>query len=172
MLEQTAQWRAVRATITSGSLVRLAALQKTGLFDERLFIDSVDHDFCLRSRARGLLVVEASDQVMDHSLGNITRHRFFWRTVNCTNHSPLRRYYITRNQLEAIRRHLFHRPGMDDPRRLPPGYASLATISCMNRSEHGWSPRWRRACVTSCYDDLGPPGAPEPRAGCGTPPFA
>jgi rhamnosyltransferase len=107
VLEQTAQWRAVRATITSGSLVRLAALEKTGLFDERLFIDSVDHDFCLRSRARGLLVVEASDQVMDHSLGNITRHRFFWRTVNCTNHSPLRRYYITRNQLEVIRRHLF-----------------------------------------------------------------
>jgi rhamnosyltransferase len=110
VLEQTAKWRSVRAAITSGTVVRLAALATTGWFDDRLFIDSVDHDFCLRTRARGLLVVEGSVQVIDHSLGDISAHRLFWGTVNCTNHAPLRRYYITRNQLEIMRRHVLNDP--------------------------------------------------------------
>jgi len=110
ILEETARWRSVRATITSGSLVRLSALETIGPFDDRLFIDGVDHDLCLRARARGLLVIEGRAQVMDHSLGDITQHRLLWRSVSCTNHSPLRRYYITRNQLEVIRRHALSDP--------------------------------------------------------------
>ncbi len=110
VIEETAGWRSVRATITSGSVVRLSALEAAGPFDEGLFIDCVDHDICLRLRARGQLVIESRAQVMDHSLGDITRHRFLWRTVNCTNHSPARRYYITRNTLEVIRRYVFTDP--------------------------------------------------------------
>jgi rhamnosyltransferase len=100
-------WRSVRATITSGSLVKTAVFERAGFFDESLFIDSVDHDFCLRCRAHGMLVIEGREQIMEHSIGAATEHRFLGRRIPCTNHSPLRRYYITRNTLEVSRRYLF-----------------------------------------------------------------
>lgn len=100
VLAETPKWRSVRTTITSGSLVRSEALDRVGRFDERLFIDGVDHDFCLRCRRAGLLVIEGAEQVMDHSLGAVSLHRLLGRTIACTNHSPDRRYYITRNSLE------------------------------------------------------------------------
>jgi rhamnosyltransferase len=106
VIEETPLWRSVRTTITSGSLVRLAALDQVGSFDEILFIDCVDHDFCLRCRHKGWLVVEAKRHVMAHSLGAVTLHRLLWREVACTNHSPTRRYYMTRNTLEVCARNL------------------------------------------------------------------
>jgi rhamnosyltransferase len=107
ILEETPIWRSLRATITSGSLTPLWVFDKVGMFDDRLFIDSVDHEFCLRCRRDSLLVIEARSQAMDHSIGAITEHNFLWRRVACTNHSPTRRYYMTRNQIEVYGRHLF-----------------------------------------------------------------
>ncbi|HEY2481922.1 MAG TPA: glycosyltransferase [Caulobacteraceae bacterium] len=104
VLEQGSDWRSLRATITSGSLVRVAVFDRVGLFDERLFIDGVDHDFCLRCRRAGLLVVEGRP-VLEHALGAVTTHRLLGRTIACTNHAPSRRYYITRNSLEISARH-------------------------------------------------------------------
>ena len=100
VLQEGPDWRSVRATITSGSLVRRDVLDKVGPFDEALFIDGVDHDFCLRCRRAGYLVIEGRGQVMDHSMGAVSLHRLFGRTIACTNHSPTRRYYMTRNSLE------------------------------------------------------------------------
>ena len=105
VLTENPNWRSVRTTISSGSLVRTEALDRVGRFDERLFIDGVDHDFCLRCRRAGLLVVESGEQVMDHSLGAVSLHRALGRTIACTNHSPARRYYITRNSLELSARY-------------------------------------------------------------------
>ena len=42
---------------------------------------------------------------MDHSLGAVSLHRLLGRTIACTNHSPTRRYYITRNSLELSARY-------------------------------------------------------------------
>jgi rhamnosyltransferase len=105
VLEEAPDWRSVRATITSGSLVRREVLDRVGPFDEALFIDGVDHDFCLRCRRAGYLVIEGREQVMDHSMGAVTLHRLFGRAIACTNHSPARRYYITRNSLELTTRY-------------------------------------------------------------------
>lgn len=110
ILEEAARWRLVRVTITSGSLVRVAALRRVGAFDDELFIDMVDHDLCLRLRRHGWLVVEAKDVVMEHSIGDASVHRLLWLPVVCTNHSAPRRYYRVRNQLEVTRRNLFFDP--------------------------------------------------------------
>ncbi len=111
IIETAPLWRSLRATITSGSLIRTEVFAQIGVFDDTLFIDSVDHDFCQRCRSHGWLVIEGRKQLMEHSIGAVTEHDFFWTRVACTNHSPLRRYYITRNTLEIIRRYL-----MVDPR--------------------------------------------------------
>ena len=105
VLEETPAWRRVRTTITSGGLVSRRAFERVGLFDEALFIDGVDHDFCLRCRAAGLMVIEARHVAMDHAIGAITRKRVLGRGGVLTNHSPDRRYYITRNTLALSARH-------------------------------------------------------------------
>jgi rhamnosyltransferase len=110
ILEETVHWRRLRTTITSGSLLRVAALRQSGAFDDALFIDMVDHELCLRLRRHGWLVVEARDVVMAHSIGDASVHRLLWLPVVCTNHSATRRYYRVRNQLEVSRRNLWFDP--------------------------------------------------------------
>jgi rhamnosyltransferase len=110
ILETAALWRSLRATITSGSLTRVSVFASVGLFDDKLFIDSVDHEFCLRCRRADWLVIEGRAQVLEHSIGAATEHDFFGRRIACTNHSPLRRYYITRNTLEVVRGYLLFDP--------------------------------------------------------------
>lgn len=110
ILEQGNGWREVRTTITSGSLVRVSAFRRIGPFDSRLFIDSVDLDYCLRCRQLGWRVVESLEVTLLHSMGDSKRHIVLGREITLTRHSPLRRYYITRNQLEMCRRYILFDP--------------------------------------------------------------
>lgn len=103
-------WREVRTLITSGSLVLVDTFTRVGGFDERLFIDFVDYDHCFRLRRAGWLLLQSKDILLDHAIGQLSAHRLLGRTVHCSNHSPARRYYLTRNQLEFYRRSLFHEP--------------------------------------------------------------
>jgi rhamnosyltransferase len=110
ILEQTESWQTVRSTISSGSMVRMDLLQKLGAFEDRLFIDSVDHELCLRIRKGGWMIVEARKVIMLHSIGDAQMHLFLGRPFVVTNHSALRRYYMVRNQLEVSRRNVFFDP--------------------------------------------------------------
>jgi rhamnosyltransferase len=103
-------WREVRTLITSGSLVAMASFDDIGGYDERLFIDFVDHDHCHRLRRAGWRLLQSKTLLIDHAIGQLTPHRFLGRTVHCSNHSPARRYYMTRNQLEFYRRCAFDEP--------------------------------------------------------------
>ena len=103
-------WTLMRTTITSGNMVSVAALRKTGAFDDTLFIDFVDHDFNMRCRKNGFLIVGAKRQILLHSLGRTTLHRLLGRHIICSNHSALRRYYMTRNQLEIYARYVAFEP--------------------------------------------------------------
>lgn len=120
VIQSQDDWRVLRTTITSGSLVSADALRAAGSFDEALFIDFVDHDFYMRCRREGFLIVGATRHALLHSIGSYTLHRLLWRRVVCSNHSALRRYYITRNQLEVYRRYLFF-----DPRWCARGFAHM-----------------------------------------------
>jgi rhamnosyltransferase len=106
VLEEGPGWRSVRTTITSGSMVKVEVFGIVGFFDEELFIDFVDHDFCLRCRAHGFLVIEDRAVAIDHSIGDAMERSLLGRRVVCFNHAPERRYYITRNQLEVCVRYL------------------------------------------------------------------
>ena len=124
VIEDAPTWRSVRTTITSGSLTKVSVFDTVGLFDEGLFVDSVDHEFCLRCRRHGLLIIEGRAQLMDHSMGAGEARRLFGRTVVCGHHAPVRRYYIMRNQLEVCRRYL----------RVDPTWAGRAMADLMGNS--------------------------------------
>jgi rhamnosyltransferase len=93
---------------SSGSMMPVSAIRSVGAFDESLFIDRVDTDFCLRARRKGALILQSS-AVLFHSLGRTTYHRLFGRNFEMTNHSAGRRYYITRNRLRLLGRYWMDR---------------------------------------------------------------
>lgn len=87
-------------TLTSGNLVPLETFRRIGGFDESLFIDYLDYDFCLRCRKNKLGLYEVRNAVLNHNLGRSELKTLpFGRNFFVTHHSALRRYYITRNRL-------------------------------------------------------------------------
>jgi rhamnosyltransferase len=103
-------WRVLRTTMTSGNLVNVEIATAVGGFDDSLFIDYVDHEFCLRLRRHGYQVVESTRAKLRHSLGRMERRTFVFRHVHVTNHSVVRRYYMTRNRLLLWRQFWRHEP--------------------------------------------------------------
>ncbi len=57
-------------TITSGSLVNLVIFDKIGGYDERLFIDWVDLDYCHNLRLHGYKILRAKQATLIHELGH------------------------------------------------------------------------------------------------------
>jgi len=99
-------FREIKSTMTSGSFLKTVVFGICGRFDESLFMDYVDHEFCLRLRKHGFKVIQAGNALLTHRLGFPTLHRVLWKRFICTNHSPSRRYYNARNRLLVYRRYL------------------------------------------------------------------
>jgi len=100
-----AAYRRMTAVITSGTLQSIQAWERLGGFREDFFIDCVDTEFCLRARSRGLHIVQATEQALAHHIGIPSRKWVQGRWMIPTNHSPLRRYYVTRNRIYIWRRY-------------------------------------------------------------------
>jgi len=103
-------WRIIPSTMTSGNLLNVAFATAVGGFDDSLFIDYVDHELCLRLRRQGYRILEATRATLLHSLGSMERRLFLFKRVTITNHSVVRRYYMSRNRLIVWRRYWKHEP--------------------------------------------------------------
>ena len=99
-----------QAVITSGNLIKIDGLDKDQRFDESLFIDSVDHDFCLKTLKRHEFILECQSAILIHSIGQISHHQKFGISVHATNHEPFRHYYMTRNRLYVWVRYMMYFP--------------------------------------------------------------
>jgi len=91
--------REIKTAMTSGSLVKTSVFGSCGRYDESLFMDYVDHEFCLRLRKHGFRVIQAQNAVLAHQLGSPTSHRFLGKRFRTSNHSASRRYHNARNRL-------------------------------------------------------------------------
>lgn len=89
----------VKTCITSGSIVSIEAWKNIGGYDELLFIDSVDFDFCYRLRKAKYLILQTDRKYLIHEIGDGEIKKFLFWKVNVTNHSPFRKYYISRNNI-------------------------------------------------------------------------
>jgi rhamnosyltransferase len=99
----------VGSAITSGNLVKVRACEEVGGYDESLFIDAVDFDFSLRLRRAGYRIGRVPAAVMHHQLGEARAVPPLLRRVY-SEHTPRRRYYISRNILYMAQRHLWRFP--------------------------------------------------------------
>lgn len=86
--------------IASGSLIRMSVLDEVGGMLDDLFIDYIDVEWCYRAQARGYKIFVSADARMSHMVGD-QRVKFFGRSIS--KHSPLRRYYLTRNSFLVMR---------------------------------------------------------------------
>lgn len=90
------------SVISSISMISTISLQEVGGFDETLFIDGVDHEWCWRawhhSQLRSYIVEDAT---ISHQLGDGDR-KFASKEVSIS--SPFRVYYQFRNYIWLCRR--------------------------------------------------------------------
>jgi len=85
--------------ITSANFLNLTLFNKIGQFDDKLFIDMVDHDYCIRANIHKYKILYFKDILVEHSLGSLFQRKniFTGKIRNKIEHSPQRAYYITRN---------------------------------------------------------------------------
>jgi rhamnosyltransferase len=90
-----------KTVITSGCLVDVRQALSIGGFRADYFIDQVDHEFCLRARANGYIVIISRKPLMTHSVGRLGGARLPFLGV-LPNHPPVRKYYIARNTVVTV----------------------------------------------------------------------
>ena len=108
----------VPEAIQTGFVISRECLETAGLFDERLVIDCVDTEFCLRVRDHGFRIAVAKGTDIRHSIGRRAELRPFGvplrhasgRIATYQYHSPFRRYYIARNNIDLMLRNVRKRP--------------------------------------------------------------
>ena len=99
----------VQRCITSANMVKISAWEKIGGYDEKMFIDYVDFDFCQSLLEYGYTLVRVNAVILDHQLGHLEYARkFVWfgkATVQIYNHSSWRTYFYVRNTIYYIKKH-------------------------------------------------------------------
>lgn len=86
--------------IASGSLIPLSVLDDVGVMEEKLFIDGLDLEWCLRAKSKGYKIYQTNNTYLDHCLGDGSTDRI-------KSHSPIREYYIMRNSIWMIKQNYF-----------------------------------------------------------------
>lgn len=102
------EYESVRTCITSGAFTKIKVWKEIGGYDESMFIDSVDFEFCYRVRQAGYKVVQVRDVQLLHEIGKSEKRKFIFWTVDVKNHTAFRKYYIARNNVYyPLKHHLW-----------------------------------------------------------------
>ena len=104
--KNTQGYTEVATAITSGSMTTVKAWKMTGKFDQRMFIDFVDIDFCFRLKKKGGSIIRANETFIIHELGHSQKIYPFGIPQLIYNHSAFRYYYLIRNRIYYGRKNL------------------------------------------------------------------
>lgn len=94
----------IKECITSGCLLKLSSWERIQGFDETMFIDGVDFEFCYRMNQAGMKICRINNIILYHEIGNITVRHFLGFNVIVKNHSAFRKYYIAKNIIYMARK--------------------------------------------------------------------
>lgn len=83
--------------MTSGNILNLDIYDKIGGFKDWLFIDGIDIEYCMNLHKHGYKILRVNSVEIDHNLGDLFYKNIHGHLFLCTNHAPIRRYYIMRN---------------------------------------------------------------------------
>lgn len=111
------EYEACERCITSGSLTNVFIWRKIGGFDEAMFIDCVDFDYCTKAILSGYKILRINKARIRHRVGEASEIRFFIpfgklfdnekfkKLLFTYNHSPERTYYYARNILYYMKKY-------------------------------------------------------------------
>ena len=91
--------------ITSGAFCSVRVWEKSEKFDEWMFIDYVDFDYCLSIRKLGYYVYKINYIGLLHEVGHSRNVRFLGRNYVDYNESVFRQYYLGRNKFYISRKY-------------------------------------------------------------------
>lgn len=92
-------------TMQSASIFNLDIWEELGCFDDTLFIDTIDYDYCLKAKRHGYAVLKNYSYIIDHEPA-ITKYTKLFK-IGYGYCSPLRIYYQSRNLRELNRRYKY-----------------------------------------------------------------
>lgn len=99
----------IHYAITSGNIINLNAWAEVNSFEDKLFIDEVDHDFCLKLRVFNYKVLVSKKIYLQHTIGQINEYgadaEENKKIINL--HDASRYYYIARNVLYVCKKYFF-----------------------------------------------------------------
>lgn len=84
--------------ITSGSFMSVHAYKNSDGYDLDFFIDRVDDDICYNLIKHGYKHIKLNYVGLLHEMGAGVIRKFLWHKARAVNYSPIRRYYIFRNE--------------------------------------------------------------------------
>lgn len=91
--------------MTSGSMMNSVIYKNVGGIDESLFVDHIDIDLGIKMKKAGYEIHQLLDARIYQRLGNSKEKKFLWKTIHPMYTSPLRTYYVVRNQKYLLNKH-------------------------------------------------------------------
>jgi rhamnosyltransferase len=101
--EYSVNYNEIHYAVTSGNVINLYAWKHVEGFEDKLFIDEVDHDYCLKLSKYGYKILTSKKILMRHMVGEFHQKK----TGKFILHSPLRYYYMARNVLYVCKKYCF-----------------------------------------------------------------
>lgn len=92
--------------INSGTLLSMNTVETIGNYNESLFIDSVDHEYCFRMRKKGLRLFQSKSVLLKHNIDNKIDFRFMDIKLDRTSHNAFKDYYYARDATRVARLYL------------------------------------------------------------------
>lgn len=84
--------------MTSGSMMSIRAYSKVGGFDDKMFIAHVDIDLGIKLMQNGEQIIMLGNALICQRFGHSEPRKILWKTVHPSFASPVRTYYLFRNQ--------------------------------------------------------------------------
>lgn len=91
--------------ITSGTIMNIDVCKEIGWFDERMFIDYVDFEYCYRVVDSGYKIIRNNNVTLSHQLGNGKVVKLLGKGVMVANHNCKRHYYLVRNCVYLMKKY-------------------------------------------------------------------
>lgn len=96
------QDRTVKLAMQSAAMISTKVYKQVGPYEEKLFIDGVDYDYCYRIRKKGYKILQCHDAILQHSPAETKQIKYFCCTFKYGIASPVRYYYQSRNLLYLL----------------------------------------------------------------------
>jgi rhamnosyltransferase len=106
--DYSSNYNEIHFVVTSGNIINLKAWSEVNGFEDKLFIDEVDHEYCLKLRKNKYRILISKKILLGHVVGEIRqRGHILEKRRKITLHNPVRYYYISRNVLFLCKKYFF-----------------------------------------------------------------